>query len=190
VELSAKIEARTSVAIKVRLIGPNGEIVQNEGPTEDQITYKLARDNEPLRRALVIYGSLEHTWANLYKVLDEIRDGNGGLAGLKAKNFFSSSGNRKLHGHGEQPLRYRIGVMTGRDKGVTEPRMALQEAQEMFRKLLDCWITELKDKERPSQAATTATEWKRTKATLRFACSTTAKPMVARRAMFQSGRLR
>ena len=62
--------------------------MEDKGPTEDQIALELARNNEPLRRALVIYGSLlPHTWINLYKVLEAMEDGNGGERGLIAKNF-------------------------------------------------------------------------------------------------------
>lgn len=66
VNLSVNMEARTSMSVTLRLIGPDGEeIVGDKGPTEDQIVLQLARDNEPFRRAQVLYGSLEHTWANL-----------------------------------------------------------------------------------------------------------------------------
>ena len=43
-----------------KLIGPDGEIVQNQRPTDNQVIYELGRNNEPLRRAFEIYGSSEH----------------------------------------------------------------------------------------------------------------------------------
>jgi hypothetical protein len=70
VNVIVKMEARSSMAAEFRLIGPDGkEIEREKGPTEDQLVFQLARNNEPFRRALVIYAQ-EHNWINLYKVLE------------------------------------------------------------------------------------------------------------------------
>lgn len=63
--------------VNVRLIGPDGQVIENKGPTEDQVALEPARDNEPLRRALVIYGSLEHTWVNRIRLRNRVADGIG-----------------------------------------------------------------------------------------------------------------
>jgi hypothetical protein len=127
---------RTAMFVNERLIGPNVEIVQNKGPTEDQVALELARNNEPLRRAQVIYGSLEQSWMNLYKVLDAMRDGNGGLSGLKAKNFVPAEDidnfKATANSYNAIGLESRHGTAEG---GIPEAWMTLEEAQEMFRKL-------------------------------------------------------
>jgi hypothetical protein len=144
VNITVSALARSAMFVNVRLIGPDGEIVQNKGPTQDQITFQLARTNEPLRRALVIYGSLPHTWINLYKVLDAIRDGNGGMDGLKAKNFVPASDIEKFKATANSYKALGLEARHGLDEGVPAARMTLQEAQEMFRKLFQAWINELK----------------------------------------------
>jgi hypothetical protein len=85
--VSVHIEARAATFLTPRLIGPDGQIIENKGPTEKQVIYELGRNNEPLRRAWLIYGSLEHTWINLYNVLDAMREAHGDLRSLEAKNY-------------------------------------------------------------------------------------------------------
>jgi hypothetical protein len=129
----------------VRLISPDGEIIQNKGPTEDQIALELARNNEPLRRAQVIYGSLKHDWGNLYKVLEAMEDGNGGEAALIAKHFVADGEikNFKATANSFRALGLESGHGTTAS-GIPEPRMTLKEAEGMFRRLFHCWIQELK----------------------------------------------
>jgi hypothetical protein len=147
INATVHIEARSAMFVNVRLIGPDGQVIENKGATEDQVALELARDNEPLRRALVIYGSLEHTWVNLYKVLDAMRDGNGGLSGLKAKNFVPPEDIDKFkataNSYNAIGLESRHGTT---ETGIPEAWMTLEEAQEMFRKLFQGWIAELKDR--------------------------------------------
>jgi hypothetical protein len=87
INATARGEMRISAMVTPRLMGPDGEIVQNKGQTEDHVTLQLAAKDDHLQRALQIYGTLEHDWINLYKVLDVMREAHGDLSGLKAKNF-------------------------------------------------------------------------------------------------------
>jgi hypothetical protein len=146
VNLSVKMEARVAVFVEPRRIGPDGkEIVDDKRPTEDQIVLELARNNEPFRRAQVIYGSLEHTWANLYKVIEAVEDGNGGERGLIAKNLVPG---KDIKNFKDTANSWRAIDLEARHAtpniGSSKPKMTLAEAQEMFRKLLQGWIEELK----------------------------------------------
>ena len=145
--VSLRGEMRVSGEVNVTLMGPDGEIVENRGPTDNQVIYELGRNNEPLRRAFEIYGSSEHNWINLYKVLDAMRDGNGGLSGLKAKNFVPPKDIEKFTATANS--KKAIGLEESRhglDEGIDKAKMTLQEAQEMFRKLFEGWIAELNAK--------------------------------------------
>jgi hypothetical protein len=87
--LTAHPETRTTAFVTVRRIGPDGkEIVENKGPIQEQVALELARNNEPIRRGAddpwhveARLGKLVH----LYKVLDVMREGHGGLSGLKGQ---------------------------------------------------------------------------------------------------------
>jgi hypothetical protein len=145
---SVHIQARAAVFVSPRLIGPDGEIAINKGPTEAQVIYSLARNNEPLRRAQVIYGSLEHNWINLYKVLDAMRDWYGGLDKLKARQFVSSKDIEKFTAAANSPE--AVGLEDSRhgwDQGVKKAQITLAEAREMFRNLFRGWIGDLKRNE-------------------------------------------
>jgi len=48
---------------------------------------EVAAQNEPLQRALYLYGKLDHNWRGLYMILEAIEDGNGGERGLIAKSW-------------------------------------------------------------------------------------------------------
>jgi hypothetical protein len=147
INATARGEIRISaMVVTPRLIGPDGEIVQNKGPTEDQVALELARNNEPFRRAQVIYGSLDHDWVNLYKVLDAMREAHGDLSGLKAKNFVPAKDIENFKATAGSFPAIGLKARHGKTKGVIQkPRITLEEAQEMFRKLFQGWIKELKD---------------------------------------------
>src|SRR5208283_4733314 len=148
---SVHIEARIAAFVNVRLIGPDGqEIVQNKGPTEDQITLELARTNQRLRQAQVIYGSLEHTWANLYKVLDVMREAHGGLSNLKAKHYVPARDIEHFKATANSYAAIGLESRHALEEGVSEPLMTLNEAQEMFRKLFQGWIQELRNQHNPT----------------------------------------
>jgi hypothetical protein len=148
--VSVKMELRTSMTVNVRLIGPNGEIIKNDGPTEKQVIYELGRNNEPLRRAWLIYGSLEHTWINLYNVLDAMREAHGDLRSLEAKNYVPTKDIEDFKATAESFPAIGLLARHGKTKGVIQvARMTLPEAQEMFRKLFEGWIGELKKHQSP-----------------------------------------
>jgi hypothetical protein len=73
------------------------------------------------------------------------RDGNGGLSGLKAKNFVPPKDIEKFKATANS--RKAVGLKESRhatDEGIDKAKMTLQEAHEMFRKLFEGWIAELK----------------------------------------------
>jgi hypothetical protein len=140
VNVSVTMKARASMSAEFRLIGPDGKEIEKEkekGPTDEQQVFQLARDNEPFRRALVNYAQ-EHTFPNLYKVLEAMEDGNGGEHGLIAKDFVSG---KDIKNFKQTAQKDRHGALRN---VVQEPKMTLQEAHEMFRKLFKCWIEDLR----------------------------------------------
>ena len=151
INASVHIKARTAMFVNVRRIGPDGkEIVQNKGPTEQQIELELARNNEPFRRAYVIYGSLEPDWINLYKVLEAMEDGNGGERGLIAQNFVPGKDIKDFKATAESLPAIGMKARHAKLKGVVqEPRITLANAEEMFRKLFQGWIEDLKKHGKP-----------------------------------------
>jgi hypothetical protein len=149
VNMSVKMEARASMSAEYRLIGPDGKEIEKEkdkGPTDDQIVFQLARDNEPFCRALDIYGSsLEHDWINLYKVLDVMREAYGNLAGLKSKNFVPAKDIDDFKATAESLPAIGLKARHGKLKGVVqEARITLEKSQEMFRKLFHAWIEDIR----------------------------------------------
>jgi hypothetical protein len=144
--VSVKMEARISGILNVRLIGPDGkEIEREKRPTDEQMVLQLARDNEPFRRAQVIYGALEHDWINLYKVLEAMEDGNGGERGLIAKNFVPGKDIKDFKATAESLPAIGMKARHAKLKGVVqEARITLEKTQEMFRKLFQGWIEDLR----------------------------------------------
>jgi hypothetical protein len=145
VNVSLHGEIRMWGEVHVTLMGPDREIVQHQGPTDNQAIYELGRNNEPLQRAWLIYGSLEHTWINLYKVLDAMREAHGDLRGLQAKNYVPAKDIEDFKATAESLPAIGLLARHAKTKGVIlNARMSLPEAQEMFRKLFEGWIAELK----------------------------------------------
>jgi hypothetical protein len=88
---------------------------------------------------------LEHNWINLYKVLDVMREAHGDLRGLQAKNYVPPRDIEDFKATAESFPAIGLLARHGKTKGVIqEPRMTLPEAQEMFRKLFQGWIADLK----------------------------------------------
>jgi hypothetical protein len=66
--MTVHIEARTGLLADLTFVGPDGKVIENKGPTEDQIALTLAAKYEPLRRALIFYcRSKQPDWVNLYR---------------------------------------------------------------------------------------------------------------------------
>jgi len=146
VNLACRMEVRVAMFADLTVLGPDGNVVENDSPTEGEVALALAANNEHFARALLIYGSLEQNWRNLYKVLDAMREGNGDLAGLRAKNFVPAKNienfKQTANSWNAIDLAARHGTT---NNGIPEPKMTLEEAKEMFRKLFQGWIKELKD---------------------------------------------
>lgn len=76
-----------------------------------------------------------------------MEDGNGGEAGLIAKHFVADG---EINNFKATANSFRALGMEARHgttaSGISEPRMTLKQAQEMFRKLFQGWTQELKNK--------------------------------------------
>jgi hypothetical protein len=127
------------------MVMPDRKFAVNEEPGAEQVVLELAAKHEPFRRALLIYRSLDHDWANLRRVLDAMRNGDGGLPALKAKNFVLANDIENFEAtadsHNAIGLDSRHGIA---EPGVSEGWMTLEEAEEMFLKLFEVWIKDLK----------------------------------------------
>ncbi len=131
-------------SVDLMVMEPDSEAAGNKDPA-DQVVLELAAKHEPFRRALLIYTALDQDWANLRRVLDAMGDGNGGLPGLKAKNFVPANDIENFEAtadsHNAIDLDSRYGIA---EPGTPEGWMTLEEAEEMFLKLFEGWIKDLK----------------------------------------------
>lgn len=114
---------------------------------------RLSSTNEPLARALYLYGAVGYDWRGLYLVLDAIKDGNGGKGVVDTKEFAKPykknvklferiSGSFKKLG-----LESRHAMKKGYEEYEPEDEMTVGEAQKLFSDLLKAWIKEIQAQE-------------------------------------------
>lgn len=140
--------ARGRLRGKGIVINSDGTVDEPPTPRESpgDVILELATGNEPLQRALFLYGRLSHDWRSLYMILEAIEDGNGGERGLvqkpwaseQAKNFKTTANSYKALG-----TEARHGTTS---KGVESPRLTLPEARKFIREILNSWIEDLSRK--------------------------------------------
>lgn len=83
----------------VRLTALPGQYEITALPRRDDLIecwFSIAQQNEPVARALTLYGSLEHNWRNLYMVLEVMEDDAGGEEGLSEKGWVSAKEIRRF----------------------------------------------------------------------------------------------
>jgi hypothetical protein len=120
----------------------NGEIAED---CTAQTAFRLADSNEPLERALYLYGTLPHDdWRALYMIYEAFRDGDGNTALLKAASkqidaFTGTTQSYKALGKDARHGSPNAG-------GYPEPKITLVDAMELIRKLLEGWIERLSRK--------------------------------------------
>jgi len=151
-KIQTTVYGRAAVTIpppRMRAIGvvvnPDGRI---EKPSDSRQSggeevLEMAAQNEPLQRALYLYGKLDHNWHGLYMILEAIKDGNGGWSGLVAKSwagppvehFKATANSYKALGTDA-----RHGTTAN---GVDNPQMTLTAAKDLLRHMLLGWIREL-----------------------------------------------
>jgi hypothetical protein len=141
---SCHIQARATVLADLTVLR-DGKVLENKGPTWGEIELKFAANNEPLARAFLIYGTLEHDWGNLYKVVEAIEDGNGGERALIAKKFVADGQIKDFKNTANSFLALGLESRHGSTaKGSPTPKMTLDKAKELTRTLLQAWIEELR----------------------------------------------
>lgn len=121
----------------------SGVPVQKPEYEDMKPTLSLAANNHFVERALALYGSIEHTWRNLFMVLDVIEESCGGERELLAKPWASAKLKRfKATANNWCALgaESRHGIAGWKKP---ERPMSLDEAQELIRHTLQGWIRSL-----------------------------------------------
>jgi hypothetical protein len=138
-------EGRAKVGITIRLVDTiTGKTLPGDSTTEGEKLLSLCDKHEHLARALLIYGALPHEWRELSMFVDAIEDHHGGERELKKMDYcppeldhFTTTANSWK----AIKLAARHGRTT---QGVGEPRITLNEAKEVIRKLMEGWIEHLR----------------------------------------------
>jgi len=138
INLQVRIECRSRVYATLRINGRSGE------ESAAETSFKLADTNEPLKRALYLYGTVEHDWRGLFMVYEAIRDDHRGTAALEATTLIPAS---KLDAFTGTANSYKA---LGKDarhgsvkSGYSTTKMTLSEARALIRKLFESWIANL-----------------------------------------------
>jgi hypothetical protein len=137
-------QIRLKGAGKVLLIdSKTGREVPQDRTSEAEKILSLCDKHEHLARALLIYGALPHEWRELSMVVDAIEDHHGGEKELQKEDYcppkladFTSTANSFK----AIKLSARHG---GKSQGVEKPRIELNEAKEVIRKLMEDTIKSL-----------------------------------------------
>lgn len=129
-----------------RLVNSDGSVVLQDSTTEAQKILSLCDEHKHLARALLIYGALPHEWRELSMVVDAIEDHHGGEKELQKMDYcppqladFTSTANS-----------WKAIKFAARHRrtsqGVEKPRIELNDAREVIRKLMEDTIKSLTDK--------------------------------------------
>ena len=129
-----------------RLVNSDGSVVLQDSTTEAQKILSSCDEHKHLARALLIYGALPHEWRELSMVVDAIEDHHGGEKELQKMDYcppqladFTSTANSWKA--------IKFAARHGRSsQGVEKPRIELNDAREVIRKLMEDTIKSLTDK--------------------------------------------
>jgi hypothetical protein len=129
-----------------RLVNSDGSVVLQDSTTEAQKILSSCDEHKHLARALLIYGALPHEWRELSMVVDAIEDHHGGEKELQKMDYcppqladFTSTANSWKA--------IKFAARHGRSsQGVEKPRIELNDAREVIRKLMENTIKSLTDK--------------------------------------------
>ncbi len=105
---------------------------------------QFAASNDALRRALLLYGALDHDWRELYMVLEAIAEGNGGLHALMKKPWAEAAKIDKFKAAVNSYQALGLNARHGSSKnGVQSAQITLSATKDLLRNLLNGWIAEL-----------------------------------------------
>jgi hypothetical protein len=116
-------------------------VALNESPNIDS-WMALARMDRDVRKAMALYGGLEHSWRNLYMVLEVMEDCYGGEKGLFAASWAPDEAGIKLFkrtANNWQALGSEARHGTEQWEPPPKP-MSLQDARELIRRTLLAWV--------------------------------------------------
>jgi len=129
----------------------------NGNPQEPQVTQgspgetilALAANNNELKDALFLYGTVDHNWRGLYMVLDAIQKGAGGRRKFYAKPWANKAKKKAIEAFKGTSNSYDAFGADARHgpiekQVVKKPTIGLSEARQLIRNLLNGWITELR----------------------------------------------
>jgi hypothetical protein len=139
IQMSASIKGRTRVSANLTIANSNDPVPIAPPPIGDRILSAAEKDHH-LERALYLFGCLPLDWRGLYMVLDAIREGNGGLKGLKTKNWVPASQIENFKATADSYKAIGAAARHGKiNSGIDKPRLTLQEARDMVRTILEKW---------------------------------------------------
>jgi hypothetical protein len=144
INASCHIQARAGLSASLTVKQADGTIVEDKSLTFGQLALPLADTNDPLERALLLYGGSEHTWRTLYMVLEAIEDSHGGQKGLIAENFLPAIKVEDFKATANSYLALGADARHGTtSSGIPVARMTLIEARALIRELLELWMKKL-----------------------------------------------
>jgi hypothetical protein len=142
------VEIRTKVGISFSLVdSKTGNTIPRDSTTEGEKLLSLCDKHEHLARALLIYGALPHEWRELSMVVDAIVDHHGSKRELEKKDYYPPKLDdfvATANSFKAIKLGARHGWTEQKGGGVEEPRITLNEAKEVIRKLLEDTLNSLK----------------------------------------------
>jgi hypothetical protein len=116
------------------------ETVQTAPPFESWI--HLAKQDELVERALILYANLPHNWRNLFIILEIIEDDFGGEKGLKSKGWVSGNMITLFKRTANSYMAIGREARHGSTKKQPPVKpMGLQEAQSLVRNILFKWLS-------------------------------------------------
>jgi len=135
-------EARSKAGAKVRLL-KDGIDVTPVSLTEAEQILLSCDQHEHLARALLIYGALPHSWRELSMVVDAIENHHGGEKALQ-KMAYCPPELAKFTATANSWKAIKLAARHGKtSEGVEKPKIELNQAKEVIRKLIDDCIKSL-----------------------------------------------
>ncbi len=137
------IECRSRVGAGLTVTSGAGQCAEVPVELIGDRTLRSADMHPHLERALFLYGSLPQDWRGLYMVLEAAEDAHGGERGLIAKAWVPAGIIKDFKATANSYRAIRLHARHGsvRD-GVDQPKLTLEEARNLIRTILSCWVKE------------------------------------------------
>jgi hypothetical protein len=147
IRLAGRAESRSRGYATLSVKNADGSVTSPPLSKVGENLLRLSSTNEPLARALYLYGAVGYDWRGLYMVLDAIEEGNGGEKELMKKEFAKPYKKKvKTFTHIADNFN-KLGLHARHAKkkwAKPKEEMTLTEAQALFRDVLKAWIEEVK----------------------------------------------